>query len=99
MCVCVYSFEVFLVCSCEVYFVCMIHNIIVLEVWKILSIHIKFYFTFMKNEMGKERKEAKKRVINLGNIEKEYGHFFPFSFNNKGKISMKKKASVGKSRK
>lgn len=53
----------------------------------------------MKNEMGKERKEAKKRVINLGNIEKEYGHFFPFSFNNKGKISMKKKASVGKSRK
>lgn len=79
--VCVYESACVCACVC----VCVdlkcslcvcIHNIIVLEVWKILSIHIKFYFIFMKNEIEKEK--AKKRVIDLGNIEKGYGHFFPF---------------------
>lgn len=37
--------------------------------------------------MGKEREEAKKRVINLGSIEKEYGHFFfPFPLTIKVKL-------------
>lgn len=79
------------VCKFEVSMCVRIHNI-VLEVWKMLSIHIKFYFIFTKNE--REKVKAKMKVINLRNIKNGVDSvlkIYLFSSNNRDKLVWRKR--------